>query len=93
MGRRELMMDAVKRGKYAPLYHHLLEIRSDELSMTFAGLEQILGFSLPNSARVYRPWWANDTKSGHSQSMAWMLAGWRTGDVDLDAETLTFRRA
>lgn len=86
------METAVRRGKYAPLYHHLGRQRGSEWSASFADLEHILGFSLPDSARLYRPWWANDTKSGHSQSMAWTLAGWKTAQVDLDAERLLFRR-
>lgn len=83
---------AVQRGKYAPLYRHLQNKRGSEWAASFADLESILGFSLPDSARLYRPWWANDTKSGHSQSMAWTLAGWKTAQVDLDAESLLFRR-
>jgi hypothetical protein len=86
------MQMAVQRGKYAPLYHYLQQKQGSEWAATFAGLESILGFNLPDSARLYRPWWANDRKSGHSQSMAWTLAGWRTAQVDLDAETLLFRR-
>ncbi|QIK95561.1 hypothetical protein G7076_02875 [Sphingomonas sp. HDW15A] len=92
MSREALMRDAARRGKYAPLYRHLDQMRGDEWATTFRELEQILGFRLPNSARLYRPWWANDVKSGHSQSMAWSMAGWKTGNVDLDAETLEFRR-
>jgi hypothetical protein len=92
MSRRVLMEDAVRRGKYAPLFHHLEGFATSEWKATFLDLERILGFALPKSARLYRPWWANDAKSGHSQSMAWTLAGWKTGAVDLDGETLVFRR-
>lgn len=92
MSRRVLMEEAVKRGKYAPLFRHLDKLATSQWSTTFAALERILGFELPKSARLYRPWWANDSKSGHSQSMAWDVAGWKTANVDLDAETLTFRR-
>ncbi len=91
MSRRALMEDAVRRGKYAPLFHHLTGLRQSEWRATFGELERILGFALPNSARLYRPWWANDAKSGHSQAMAWGVAGWKTASVDLDGETLLFR--
>lgn len=93
MDRKALMFDAVKRGKYAPLFRHLEQLAQSEWRVSFSRLEAVLGFQLPNSARLYRPWWANETKSGHSQAMAWMLAGWRTRDVDLDGEVLTFYRA
>jgi hypothetical protein len=87
------MEEAVQRGKYAPLFHHLRGRDGSEWTTNFDAVERVLGFRLPNSARIYRPWWANETKSGHSQAMAWMLAGWKTALVDLDAETLIFRRA
>lgn len=92
MSRRVLMEEAVQRGKYAPLFHHLDKLATSQWSTTFTTLERILGFDLPKSARLYRPWWANDSKSGHSQSMAWEIAGWKTAQVDLEAETLVFQR-
>ena len=53
----------------------------------------MLGFRLPDSARLHRPWRANSRKgSGHSHALAWQAAGWRTARVDLEAETLVFRR-
>ena len=92
MKRRELMLKAVQRGKYANLYSHLSNLGGEDWGVTFTELETILGFSLPDSAYLYRPWWANQSKSGHSQSMAWSVAGWKTSDVDMENETLTFRR-
>lgn len=92
MDRRKLLLEAVKRGKYAPLYEHLSKREGDEWRTSFSALEKILGFSLPKSAWLYRPWWANEKKSGHSQAMAWTLSGWRTKDVDLDEGQLTFFR-
>ena len=60
----------------------------------FDAIEAILGFRLPNSARLYRPWWANPNNSvAHSQGIAWRAAGWRTRAGDLEAETPTFERA
>ena len=53
----------------------------------------MLGFRLPDSARLHRPWWANSAKgNGHSHALAWQAAGWKTERVDLEAETLTFAR-
>lgn len=92
MSRQQLLLDAVRRGKYARLYEHLSQRSDTEWCTTFSELETILGFALPNSAHIYRPWWANDTGSGHSQSLAWVMAGWRTAKVNLDDQTLIFKR-
>ncbi|UEM04739.1 hypothetical protein JL101_004670 [Skermanella rosea] len=60
--------------------------------MSFGEIEEVLGFSLPASARQFPAWWANDPNpSRHSHS--WLSAGWETGDLDLAAEQVTFRRA
>jgi len=93
--RDQLVRNAAARGKYAPLYRHLLSARSEpEWRTTFGELEAILGFRLPDSARLHRPWWSNSKKSsGHSHALAWQAAGWRTRTVDVEAETLVFERA
>ena len=92
--RDQLVRNAAARGKYAPLYHHLLSTRPErEWRTTFGELEAILGFRLPDSARLHRPWWSNSKKgSGHSHALAWQAAGWRTTKVDIEAETLVFAR-
>lgn len=78
--------------KYAPLRRHLATLVKDEWLASFAQVEQILGFALPASARKYPAWWANQAGPGHSQSQAWEAAGWRTGDIDLAARCVRFRR-
>ena len=79
-------------GKYHPLYTHLCSLQTHEWRATFREIESILGFPLPASARLYRPWWANQRRGGgHSQALAWNVAGWETAEVDLDAETLVLR--
>ena len=88
------MRAAAARGKYAPLYHYLISRRSKgEWHTSFRQLESILGFQLPDSARLHRPWWANpNAGNGHSHALAWQAAGWRTKSVDVDAETLVFAK-
>ena len=90
--RHQLVCDAAARGKYAPLYRHLLSAHPGrEWRTTFGEVESILGFRLPGSARLHRPWWSNSKKgSGHSHALAWQAAGWRTREVDIEAETLVF---
>ena len=91
--RDRLVREAAARGKYAPLYRHLLAKSGPDWRTSFAEVEAVLGFRLPDSARLHRPWWANSAKgNGHSHALAWQAAGWKTGRIDLDAETLVFAR-
>ena len=42
-------------------------------------------FQLPLSARMHRPWWANQSRgNGHSHALAWTMAGWETAAVDME---------
>ena len=83
----------VMRGKYRNLYFHLLGQSGQEWRVTFTEIESILGAELPASARLHRPWWSNQKGgNGHSQSLAWTVAGWETAEVDIDSETLLLRR-
>ena len=91
--REQLVRDAASRGKYAPLYRHLSTRSGSRWRTSFSEVEEILGFELPASARLYRPWWANQKKdAGHSHALAWQAAGWKTRKVDLEAEALVFTR-
>jgi hypothetical protein len=60
--------------------------------MTFADIERVIGASLPASARRYRPWWANEQAGTHIHARAWLDAGRRTTNVDLNAQTVDFVR-
>jgi hypothetical protein len=78
-----------------PLHHHLKERtdRADKWQVTFGEIEKLLGFKLPDSARIHRPWWANQgERGGQSHALAWEMAGWKTSQVDMAAETLVFVR-
>ena len=77
------------RGKYRRLYSHLQSRPRRAWQTTFQEIESILGFQLPPSARLHRPWWSNQRNgNGHSQALAWNSAGWETANVDLQTETL-----
>ena len=81
------------RGKYRALYSHLCALSVQEWRPSFSEVESVLGFSLPPSARLHRPWWANGSPgNGHSHALAWTVAGWETAEVDVEDETLVFRR-
>lgn len=83
----------VERGKYQRLYAYLHSLQAQEWRTSFGEIEAVVGFQLPPSARLHRPWWGNQKRSnGHSHALAWSVAGWQTAEVDMDAETLLFRR-
>lgn len=78
--------------KYEALKRHL-ESRFDveRLRMGFDEIEALLGFGLPPSARAHQAWWSN-TRAGHSHAAAWLDAGWKTSELDLSGQGVTFRR-
>lgn len=76
--------------KYVDLAKHLASLDGTVWHATFDEIEAVLGFALPESARAYPAWWANQ---GRSQSQAWQSAGWRTAAVDVTEERVTFVRA
>jgi hypothetical protein len=84
----------VMPGKYQPLYEYLEHRYANTVVLTFAQIEDLLGFTLPDSARVDQEWWANndpnDTSQPHSRS--WTLAS-RTARPNLHAQTVVFERA
>ena len=92
-GQRFRETEAAARGKYRRLFVRLMARRDDKWQTTFEEIEGVLGFTLPASARLHRPWWANqENGGGHSQALAWTAAGWKTSKVDMSAGTLVFIR-
>lgn len=92
--RRDILRRAASRGKYAPLYNHLKSLDQEQWHASFAEIEALLAFSLPESARIHRPWWANQGESGgHSHALSWQMAGWKTSRVDLVKEKVVFVRS
>jgi hypothetical protein len=77
--------------KYDPLRHFLEARVSSETPMTFAEIEKVLGFHLPDSARKFPAWWSNNTGT-HVGVSAWRDAGFRTARVDIGSEQVTFVR-
>src|SRR5690242_8642971 len=79
-----------RRTKYAPFIDYLEEQKADSVRVSFAKIEKILGFELPASAR-YPQWWSNnDFNSVFTK--AWLRAGWRSKEVDVVDESITFFR-
>ena len=81
-------------GPYQLLHTYLDQRYADTLVLTFAQIEDILGFALPDAARLHREWWAHTAieAGGSSYSDAWILAK-RTAVPNLPARTVMFARA
>lgn len=77
--------------KYQPLGEFLRSQYGDEIRVSFAEMEHVLGFPLPPSARTHRPWWSNNPDNS-AMTKVWLQAGFRTAQVDIAGETLVFAR-
>jgi hypothetical protein len=77
--------------KYEPIEAFLRALKVSRYRADFQHLEKLLGFPLPRSAFQYPAWWSNDA-TGHSHARAWLEAGWRTEEVDVQGRKVTFKR-
>ena len=81
-------------GRSAPLHKYLDERYADAVVLTFAEIEDLIGFALPDVARLSHDWWttpASDTS--HSRfADSWTQAK-RTARPNLQALTVAFDRA
>ena len=78
-----------KRNKYEPLGEYLQQSKSDEITLTFSQIEDVLGFYLPQSALKYEAWWAN---GGHTQADAWLGYGYKVKSFNLVSRKVTFMK-
>lgn len=77
--------------KYQPLFNYLRQSDRQEVTLTFAEIEQLMGESLPTSARSRKAWWSN-RKQGGLQARSWMEADFLAVAVNLTTEQVTFRK-
>ena len=66
---------------------------ADTVVLRFAEIEDLLGFVLPDGARLLQDWWAATEADGEpsTQSQSWLHAS-RTAKVNLVAQTVVFER-
>ncbi len=78
--------------KYEPLKEYLKSRDKSEQAfwLSFDDIERFIGQSLPYTARVDRPWWANTRVSYHA--IRWLDAGWKVDKVDLLGNSVIFSR-
>lgn len=77
--------------KYEPLAVFLRGQRTNEVSLSFADIERIVGAKLPPKAQHQRAWWSNNPNN-NVMTKVWLAAGFRSEQVDLQGRRLTFRR-
>jgi hypothetical protein len=88
------MKSAPAIGTYHLLHLYLRDRFANRVVLTFAEIEDLLGFHLPDAARCDAAWWGLGEASGVAspQSDAWILAN-RTASVNLSAGRVVFDRA
>lgn len=84
----------VMSGQYLLLYEYLENRYANTVVLTFAEIEDLLGFSLPDLAGRHREWWTAGkiNVAGSHYSDSWVLAS-RTATPNLVARTVVFERA
>ena len=84
----------VMSGKYLLLYKYLQNRYADTVVLTFGQIESLLGFALPDQARLNQQWWSNAavTAAGTNYADSWILAR-RVATPNLLAQTVAFERA
>ena len=78
--------------KYEHLLRYLKGRPEEDVELSFAEIEDILGFKLPASAYRHQPGWSNSGR-GHSHALAWLEAGRKTHSVRLSERKVSFRMA
>jgi len=81
-------------GKSTPLHKYLDERYADAVVLTFAEIEDLVGFALPELARLSNDWWTTPDPDASRPRFAdaWILAN-RTARPNLPARTVAFNRA
>lgn len=91
---RDVEAPPVVSGKCLLLYRYLQNRYADTVVLTFGQIESLLGFALPDQARLSQQWWTNAelTADGTNYSDSWILAR-RVATPNLLAQTVAFERA
>lgn len=77
--------------KYDPLRDYLQCCNKSVLSLSFEEIEEIVGFSLPNSAYNHGAFWSSGNNS-HSHAFSWIDAGYVVSKKDLIRKQIEFRK-
>ena len=79
--------------EYRFLHKYLVDRFADVIVLRFAEIEDLLGCTLPHSAKIPSDWWAGPDDAGtpSAQSRAWTEAN-RTATPNFPARTVAFER-
>ena len=75
--------------KYRRLKEYLFNSKKKIIKLKFSQVEDIVGFKLPESAYLYRAWWAN---SSHNALRVWVPIGWYVSDIDFNKKYVEFEK-
>ena len=78
-------------GKYDKLGAYLRARGANEVPMSFAEIERVIGAKLAPRAQFHRAWWSNNP-SNNVMTKVWRDAGFKTERVDTAAGTVVFKR-
>ena len=78
------------RDGYLPLYTYLEHRYASIVVLNFEQMEALLGFALPNAARVEPDWWTSAAVQGAAGN-PWTVAN-RTATPNLSAQNVRFER-
>jgi len=81
--------------KYDPLENYLIQTNDklEEVVLSFAQIESIIGATLPPDA--YNPsgtWWRNTNDAKRPQAKAWLSAGWKIAATNQAEKRVRFIR-
>ena len=79
--------------EYRSLHKYLDGRYADTVVLRFGEIEDLLGFALPDQARLRDDWWADADADGapSTQAQSWIQAS-RTAKANLVAQTVVFER-
>jgi hypothetical protein len=77
--------------EYLALYTYLEHRYASTVVLTFEQIEALLGFALPEAARMERDWWTGAALRTAPHSDTWTVAK-RTATPNLSARTVAFER-
>ena len=76
--------------KYRFLSDYLYESNQSRVKLSYAEIEDILKFKLPDSAATHRAFWANTTS--HSIALSWLSVNYSVVEVNLDNKYIVFEK-
>lgn len=78
------MKNSQRGEKYIVLTNYLKNLDKNKIRLTFADIENIIGFELPPSARKHPTFWCHP--QSHTLPYCFKLAGYQKTDCDIHAE-------